>query len=203
MLQFLKSKHSQKGFTLIEILVVVIIIGILMTITFVVINSARKKGRDAKRMAEAGTLVKALKAYEADNGYLPLADIPIEEAMCLNRNVFWNVCCNNQQFLCFNLSWGIVLSSNQMVTFGGSGSWPSDFKQKLVDAGYLKNFPIDPLGEDQYKYQYVYKKQTDNTIWLYYCLEGVSTDNCELRTNFVGFGSFKSGTTQSGAIKLR
>ncbi len=54
---------STKGFTLIELLVVIAIIGILSSVVLASLNSARKKGRDARRVADLKQLQLALELY--------------------------------------------------------------------------------------------------------------------------------------------
>ena len=54
---------SHKGFTLIELLVVIAIIGILSSVVLASLNSARKKGRDARRIADLKQLQLALELY--------------------------------------------------------------------------------------------------------------------------------------------
>lgn len=56
-------QHNKKGFTLIELLVVIAIIGILSSIVVVSLNSARAKGRDAKRITDIKQLSLALTLY--------------------------------------------------------------------------------------------------------------------------------------------
>jgi prepilin-type N-terminal cleavage/methylation domain-containing protein len=65
------KKSKEKGFTLIELLVVVAIISILSSIVMVSLNTARAKGRDAKRLAEIHSLQNALELYYNDNGHYP------------------------------------------------------------------------------------------------------------------------------------
>ena len=60
------------GFTLIELLVVVSIIGVLSSVVLVSTNNAVRKARDARRMADMNTLVKALEMYknlDSSNAY--------------------------------------------------------------------------------------------------------------------------------------
>ena len=45
-------RNGFKGFTLIELLVVIAIIGLLSTVIINPVQSARKKARDAKKIAE-------------------------------------------------------------------------------------------------------------------------------------------------------
>ena len=58
---------KQKGFTLIELLVVIAIIAILSTVVMAGLNSARAKGRDAKRLSDIKQLQTALELC-FDNG---------------------------------------------------------------------------------------------------------------------------------------
>ncbi len=63
-------KFKQRGFTLIELLVVIAIIGILSSVVLASLNSARKKGRDARRIADVKQIQLALElAYDASGAY--------------------------------------------------------------------------------------------------------------------------------------
>ena len=67
-----KNSKKSKGFTLIELLVVIAIIGILSSVVLASLNSARKKGRDAKRVAEIQQMQLALELYFDANRQYPL-----------------------------------------------------------------------------------------------------------------------------------
>lgn len=59
----LKYFKKNKGFTLIELLVVIAIIAVLASIVLVSLNTARIKGRDARRIADIKSLQVALEMY--------------------------------------------------------------------------------------------------------------------------------------------
>jgi uncharacterized protein (TIGR02145 family)/prepilin-type N-terminal cleavage/methylation domain-containing protein len=72
--KFLKKKF--KGFTLVEILVSVAIIGILVSLSIIATTRVRLKTRDAKRISNATTIVSALEAYFDSNKSYPTMIFP-------------------------------------------------------------------------------------------------------------------------------
>jgi len=68
-------QDSKKGFTLIELLVVIAIIGILSSVVLASLNSARKKSRDARRVADIGQMKLALElVFDTAKAYPLLFD---------------------------------------------------------------------------------------------------------------------------------
>ena len=66
----MKSTYK-RGFTLIELLVVIAIIGILSSIVLASLNSARQKGRDARRLSDIKQIQLALELYYDAHGVYP------------------------------------------------------------------------------------------------------------------------------------
>lgn len=64
-------KQFSKGFTTIELLVVVGIIGLLATLAIISLQDSRERARDAKRLADMSQMEKALELYYIDNGRFP------------------------------------------------------------------------------------------------------------------------------------
>lgn len=60
---FTNKKPNKKAFTLIEILIVVVIVGILSTLAIVSLQNSRAKSRDAKRIANLKQIQTALEVY--------------------------------------------------------------------------------------------------------------------------------------------
>jgi prepilin-type N-terminal cleavage/methylation domain-containing protein len=63
----LARRSSQKGFTLVELLVVISIIGVLATLVLLQLGTARAKSRDAKRISDINQLRSAVEQYFEDN----------------------------------------------------------------------------------------------------------------------------------------
>ncbi len=59
------------GFTLLELLVVVAIIGILSSVVLASLNGARMKARDSKRISDLRQIKTALELFYDTNGYYP------------------------------------------------------------------------------------------------------------------------------------
>ena len=65
------KNKTQAGFTMIELLVVMVIIGILAVIGFGSFQSSQTKGRDANRKNDLNQISKALETYYNDKGVYP------------------------------------------------------------------------------------------------------------------------------------
>jgi type II secretion system protein G len=65
------SSKKQGGFTLLELLIVIVIIGILALLIIPNITSAPKKARDTKRKTDITTVRKGLEEYFVNNNVYP------------------------------------------------------------------------------------------------------------------------------------
>jgi general secretion pathway protein G len=63
--------RQDAGFTLLELLVVIVVIGILALLVIPNLTSAPAKARDAQRKTDLSTLQKAIETYALDNGSYP------------------------------------------------------------------------------------------------------------------------------------
>ena len=66
---------NKKGFTLIEILIVVAIIGILASVVLVGLGPLQRQGRDARRISDLKQVQTGLELYYNKNGAYPIMNV--------------------------------------------------------------------------------------------------------------------------------
>lgn len=97
-----RKERVQRGFTIVELLIVIVVIGILAAITIVAYNGIQDRAQNAARISAARSALGVIKAYATINQAYPvLPDSPIAgmQAACLGagwptlqaQRVCWNV----------------------------------------------------------------------------------------------------------------
>lgn len=129
-------KINKKGFTLIELLVVIAIIGVLASVVLASLNSARKKSRDARRIADIKQIQLALEmnfdsasAYPATLSVLAPTYIPVEPKDPLTAAYTYEKCSNTLYHLGAALeeSTNPALNSDlNAAPAGCTGTWSLD-----------------------------------------------------------------------------
>lgn len=67
----MEKKEKNKGFTLLEILTVIVIIGLIAVASIVILSNSRAKSRDAKRMTDMKNLATAVDLYQYSHDLPP------------------------------------------------------------------------------------------------------------------------------------
>ena len=69
-------KQRQSGFTIVELLIVIVIIGILATLVIVTFSGVQQRARDSERKTDINAIAGQLEAFYATKGYYPtMADV--------------------------------------------------------------------------------------------------------------------------------
>ncbi len=84
-----KAKSTQKGFTVLELLIVIVVIGILAALVIVQFTNAKKKSYFSSAKYEMNTILKAAEYYNFYNGDYPAdvnRDVPAELQQYISKN---------------------------------------------------------------------------------------------------------------------
>ena len=77
----IKSRiQSEKGFTIVELLIVIVVIGILAAITIVSFNGVTSRANGTSAKAAASATIKKAEAYNAEKGNYPLLGTDLTSA---------------------------------------------------------------------------------------------------------------------------
>lgn len=121
-----KLLKNNLGFTLVELLVVMAIMGILAVITLANFSTSQAKGRDAQRKSDLRQISTALEAYYADHGSYPLSGTSGNAGKIMSCTCGTPVACN----------WGAE---------------PREFCD-INSTVYMKEIPNDSVSNRQYYY---------------------------------------------------
>ena len=138
------AKHKQQtGFTIVELLIVIVVIAILAAISIVAYNGIQARARDNIRYSDTKTIIKALEVYKADTGSYPIT-------------------------MATTVSGVPSISGCTSVNANGySYSWATDgrWMKPLVDGGYLSKIPTPPLNDCSHYYSYLYVAAANATAY--------------------------------------
>ncbi|OGY42214.1 MAG: hypothetical protein A2Y67_01715 [Candidatus Buchananbacteria bacterium RBG_13_39_9] len=120
----MNNKPEQGGFSLIELLIVIVVIILLGTISVIALNNQRAKARDAQRISDIREIRTALELYRSDSGEYPIVANPI----ILGAKDFEKLCTKAQ------------------------GGFVSDQATCEANSIYMSFIPQDPLPGGKYIY---------------------------------------------------
>lgn len=92
--------RGKSGFTIVELLIVIVVIAILAAITVVAYNGIQTRAENTKTITAVASYVKALKVYYADKGNYPQLSYPF---ICLGSSSA--SCGSNPSTSCFGSGW--------------------------------------------------------------------------------------------------
>ncbi len=78
----MSSKLNKKGFTLIEVVLVLAIGGLIFLLAFLAFQQVQTNRRDTERRSAAGRVVAELQNYKGDTGSLPAASAAVTPNIC-------------------------------------------------------------------------------------------------------------------------
>lgn len=137
----------QRGFTIVELLIVIVVIGILAAISLVTYNGIQDKARDAKRTATVDAYEKILLIYKAQHGYFPQVG---ENAYCLGNRDDYPARDGFAEGACYVMSYnGTVYQTESVVE-------PFNGELQKVSSGRLPTGAYPP-----------YSVNTPETEWCY------------------------------------
>lgn len=144
----MKRQHL-KGFTLVEVLIVIIVMGILSTIGMVIYTKLQANVRDQSRRADLSVVQESLERYYQKNGEYPAA------------NLIMNASVDSVKTL-------LDISNDAALTAPGAANGVNSFTASPVSTPSTTQYGYDAntscVGNGCLKYTLYYRQETDNTV---------------------------------------
>lgn len=120
---------KQIGFTIVELLIVIIVVGILAAITVVAYKGIQNRAHDATQLVAVNNLKKELAAYSALHGSLPLQDSETNTSRSTSSGKFvtnasgsyYNKDADVAAHTAFSSAYGITLPKDALYFYGNNG----------------------------------------------------------------------------------
>ena len=85
------SRHESQGYSLIELLITLVVIGVIAAIAIPNLMAAIDKGKQKRTMADMRSIGSAVEAYSVDNARYPVASDPSTLALAIASSGFVKV----------------------------------------------------------------------------------------------------------------
>lgn len=183
------AKQKQAGFTIVELLIVVVVIAILATITVVAFNGIQQQSRDSARTSAVSQIRKALEAYKVQCGRYPA-----------HTSIGSNAPAG------FSGNWG----TGYTYSVDTAGNWLRNVTRSCDGtdgAGIISNVPIDPTNDTKHYLTYWastgYGRCTDEPFYVlsvvYESSSNIPNDSRTLTCSGNGLiGNWEAGGTSGG-----
>jgi len=177
----MNSRAKQKGFTIVELLIVIVVIGILAAITIVAYNGIQTRAENTKTINAVSQWAKALQLYKAEKGNYPTVH------SCLGDTSTYADSHNGR---CWGLS--------------GDGTWfvNSTFLSQMSE--FIGNYPSPSskdinaaTGGSQYRGAMYYRQAMGNELIYVEIVGATSASDCP---KIGGLSTYSGGTTRPNGV---